>query len=148
MTEDPTLVAVNRFLRLLRHGEPPSDEELARGLDELAMAYHEAPEGSPSDDDRDPPTGDFQVRYAGLGERFSNYGLYAVADPTEPINEKNMVGDAIDDLADIARDLEEVIWRFENIGADDAHWHFKLLYRAHWGMHLRELSHYLHARIW
>ena len=148
MVDTSTIATVRCFLALLREGSPPSDEELARALDELAMAYHEAPEGAPAEDERDPPSGDFRERYAGLGKRFPEYGLYAVADPTEPLNEESLVGDAIDDLADIARDLEEVVWRFENLGADDAHWHFKLLYRIHWGMHLRELSHYLHAKLW
>jgi hypothetical protein len=60
------------------------------------------------------------------------------SDPTA-VDEKGMVGDAIDDLADIAADLEEVVW------ADDAHWHYKFLFEVHWGMHLRELALYLHA---
>lgn len=148
MEDTPTVATVRRFLALLREGSPPSDEELARALDELAMAYHEAPEGSPADNDREAPGVDFQKRYAGLGKRFPEYGLYAVADPTEPLNGDSLVGDAIDDLTDIAGDLEDVLWRFENVGAEDAHWHFKILYRAHWGRHLRELSHYLHAKIW
>ncbi|MFC7500238.1 hypothetical protein ACFQRC_13505 [Enterovirga sp. GCM10030262] len=148
MTDTPTVEAARRFLRLLRDDESPSDEELARGLDELAMAYHAAPEGAPADDDGEPPKFDFRESYARIGTRFPAYGYYAVADPTEPINGKDLVGDAIDDLADIARDLDEVVWRFEQLGADDAHWHFKLLYRSHWGRHLRELSHYLHTKIW
>jgi len=135
-------------LRLLREGAPPSDEELARALDELAIAYHEAPEGSPADDDREPPNDDFRQPYAGLSKRFPEHGFYAVADPVEPLDQKCLGGYAIEDLADIARDLEEVVWRSEHIGPDDAHWHFKLLYRTHWGRHLRELSHYLHAKIW
>lgn len=148
MEDIPTIAAIRRFLRLLREGPPPPDEELARALDELAMAYHEAPEGLPADDDREPPARKSQERVTEIGARFPDYGYYAVADPTEPLNNEGLVGDAIDDLADISRDLDEVVWRFENIGADDAHWHFKLLYRSHWGRHLRELSHYLHAKIW
>lgn len=148
MEDTPTVATVRRFLRLLREGAPPSDEDLARGLDELAVAYHEAPEGSPADDNREPSSDDFRQRYAGLGKRFPAYGLYAVADPIEPVDQQCLGGCAIDDLVEIARDFEEVVWRSENIGADDAHWHFKLLYRIHWGRHLRELSHYLHAKIW
>jgi hypothetical protein len=148
MEDTPTVARVRRFLRLLREGAPPSDEELARALDELAMAYHEAPEGSPADDHREPPRGNFRQRYAGLGKRFPKYGIYAVADPVEPLDQRRLAGDAIDDLADIACNLEEVIWRSENIGPDDAHWYFKFLYRSHWGRHLRELSYYLHAKIW
>jgi hypothetical protein len=72
-----------------------------------------------------------------------------VVDPTQiNIEQSITAGDAIDDLADIVQDLEEVIWRFENVGSEDGLWHFKSLYRMHWGRHLRELSLYLHAKIW
>lgn len=144
VAELPAASAASHGFRL----DPPSDEQLARALDELVMAYHDAPEGFPADDDREPPREDVRVRLARLGRRFPEYGFYALADPTEPLNEEGLVGDAIDDLADIAGDLEEVVWRHENLGPDDAHWHFKLGFRSHWGTHLRDLSGYLHARIW
>lgn len=133
---------------MLADGEPPSDEKLAEALDQLALTYHQAPEGQPADDDREPPEWDIKARHAALGERFPQLGMYAVSDPSEVTNDKAVCGDAIDDLTDIERDLSEVVWRFENMGAEDAHWHFKLLYRSHWGMHLRELALYLHANTW
>lgn len=151
MDDTPTIAAARHFLRALRQGPPPSDTELAQALDELAVAYHQAPEGDPADDESDPPGAeyaDYKERYASLRERFSGLGLYAVADPTEPVNEEPLVGDAIDDLADIEGDLQNVLWRFENLGPNDAHWHFRFLYQIHWGRHLRELSQYLHAKIW
>ncbi|HUE79504.1 MAG TPA: DUF5063 domain-containing protein [Sphingomicrobium sp.] len=148
MEDTPTIAAVRGFLALLNDGAAPSGRELARALDQLAMAYHEAPDGDPAEEDRESPTHGFEnykERYAKLGKRFPDYGYYAVADPMKPITQESLVGDAIDDLADIAGDLEEVVWRFENLGADDAHWHFRFLFEIHWGMHLRELSLYLHA---
>jgi hypothetical protein len=148
MEDTPTITAARAFLSLLAEGEPPTDEKLAQALDELAMAYHHAPEGEPSDDDREPPARDHKERYAALCERFPHLGLYAVADPREAINEDGMCGDGIDDLTDIENDLAEVVWRFENLGPDDAHWHFKLLFRCHWGRHLRELALYVHATTW
>jgi Domain of unknown function (DUF5063) len=148
MEDTPTIAVTRRFLRLLNEGDAPSKEELAQALDELAMAYHETPDCEPADDDGDPPKSDYNERCRALAERFSDLGNYAVADPVEPLNDKPLVGDAIDDLADIVADLEEVVWRFENLGANDAHWYFKMLYQIHWGRHLRELSLYLHAQIW
>ena len=145
MEDTATIAAARAFLTLIEDGTLPSSRALLRTLDELAMAYHNAPEGDPADDDATPPTKDYHERYASLGERFPDYGYYALSDPTEPIDEKGMVGDAIDDLADISADLEGVIWRFENLGPDDAHWHFRFLFEFHWGMHLRQLSLYLHA---
>jgi len=146
MEDTATIAAARRFLVLLSDGMAPSGRELLRALDSLAMAYHQTPEGDPANDGAAPPCRDYQERRASLARRFPDYGYYAAADPTEPINEKAMVGDAIDDLADISADLEEVIWRFQNLGPDDAHWHFRFLFEIHWGMHLRELSLYLHAK--
>jgi hypothetical protein len=145
MEDTATIATTRSFLALIEEDRVPSSRELLRALDRLAMAYHEAPEGEPADDDARPPRREYQERYASLAKRFSDYGYYAVSDPTEPVNEEGMVGDAIDDLADISADLEQVIWRFENLGPDDAHWHFRFLFEIHWGMHLRELSLYLHA---
>jgi hypothetical protein len=56
-----------------------------------------------------------------------------------------MSGDPIDDLADIVGDLSHVIWRYENVGPDEALWYFHFHFQAHGGRHLRELSLYLHA---
>lgn len=147
MDDTPTIVAARRFLRIACEGSPPSEQELARELDQLAIAYHHAPEGEPAETETEPLLRSDEDRRSTFCRQFPDFGFYAVADPTETIDESAMVGDAIDDLGDIARDLEEVIWRFENNGADDAHWYFKLLYRSHWGRHMRELSHYLHARL-
>ena len=145
MEDTATIATARSFLTLIHEGAAPSSRELLRKLDELAMAYHQAPEGDPADDNTTPPSNDYHERYTSLGKRFPDYGYYAVSNPTEPIDEKGMVGDAIDDLADISADLEQVIWRFDNLGPDDAHWHFRFLFEIHWGMHLRELSLYLHA---
>lgn len=56
-----------------------------------------------------------------------------------------MTGDAIDDLADIAGELQEVAWLWRNAGPDPALWQFHLLYRGHWGQHLHGLRLYFHA---
>ncbi|HEX8415556.1 MAG TPA: DUF5063 domain-containing protein [Sphingomicrobium sp.] len=145
MQDTETITVARSFLALLNQGAPPSGRVLLRALDELAIAYHQAPEGDPAGSDAKPPRTDYQERYASLGKRFPDYGYYAVSDPTETLDENGMVGDAIDDLADIRADLEEVVWRFENVGPDDAHWYFRFLFEVHWGMHLRELALYLHA---
>ena len=57
------------------------------------------------------------------------------------------MGDAINDLADLTLDMREVCWLAEHAGVDDAHWSFRLHF-FHWGLHARELSFYLHARLW
>ena len=82
VVDTPTISAVRRFLSLLSEGAAPDNEALAQALDELAVAYHHAPEGSPADDDRDPPDWDFKGRYAALRERFLS--LVSTPSPTQP----------------------------------------------------------------
>ncbi|MCU0864156.1 MAG: DUF5063 domain-containing protein [Planctomycetes bacterium] len=57
------------------------------------------------------------------------------------------LGDAIDDLCDVAADLQVARWFAEHrgsaVGAALLAWGFD----AHWGQHLRELKGYLHCRM-
>ena len=149
MNDTPTIAVARRFLVLVLEGVPPTDATLARALDELALAYHDTPEGEPTDDDADNgrATDDYPQRYKHLGARFPEYGYYPVVDPSGAVDQEIGLNDAIDDLVDIARDLGEAVWRFEHFGAADAHWHFKFDYQIHWGKHLRELSYYLYTKI-
>lgn len=149
MEDTPTLAAARRFLLLALEGAPPTHAALARALDELALAYHDAPNCEPADDDGDygRTIEDYQKLYEHLGARFPDYGYYPVVDPSGTTDQENGLNDAIDDLADITRDLGETVWRFEHFGAADAHWHFKFNYQIHWGRHLRELSYYLYTKI-
>lgn len=148
LVEDtPTIQLVRQFLELLKEGDPPSLIQLSKALDKLAVAYHETPVGDPTEDDVDCPRDDWKARYKTLASRFPDLGYYGVADPLEVPNTEPMTGDAIDDLADIAGDLEEVLWRFERDGADEGHWYFRMLFEIHWGRHLRELQLYLHAKL-
>jgi hypothetical protein len=148
MSDTLTTASVRHFLSLLRDGDPPSEVALSKALDELALAYHNTPACQPSDADIEAPRSEDQERAAWLRNRFPTLGHYAVSDPTEIVTDKPLVGDAIDDLADIAGDLEEVLWRFEHVSVDEAHWYFRMLFEIHWGRHLRELQLYLHAKMW
>jgi len=141
-----TAAVLRRFLSLATEGQPPSLEDLARALDELAMVVHDTPEGDPTDSDAEPPAGDYPATYARLSARFPDFGFYPSMDPGEEIGAEPSAGDAIDDLADIVQEIEELCWRFDHLGPRDAYWHLHLLYRAHWGRHLRDLSSYVHAK--
>jgi hypothetical protein len=146
MDETPTIAAAREFLALVLDVDHVSDEALAAGLDRLACAYQAAPEGALAEDDQEPPDRDYDVAYQTIGRRFPDYGYYSVVDPVPVPPDEAMIGDAIDDLADIVGELKEVCWRFETFGPDDAHWWFRHNYRTHWGRHLRDLALYVHAR--
>ena len=151
MQGNPTAASVRSFLSVIRDGDPPTEADLARAIDDLVIAYHHCPEGDVGSDEREPPARDYEhykKRYETLARRFPGLGHYALADPTKPVDDEPYVGDAIDDLADIEGDLLEALWHFENVGSEQGYWYFRLNYEIHWGRHARELSLYLHARIW
>jgi hypothetical protein len=145
MAVPPNILAAQRFVDLVAKCEKPSADMLARRLDELALSYHDTPLGNPNKSDEPPPSAG-RIEYGDVGRRFPSLGYYGSADPKEVPGEA-LVGDAIDDIMDITNDLQEVLWRFDRFGPDDAHWHFRFLYQIHWGEHLRDLARYLHARL-
>jgi hypothetical protein len=137
--------ASRQFLNVVWEGEAPSDATLAAALDRLLAAYHDAPNTNPSDSELEAPRQNGEALYKELAERFPDYGHYPIADPAGELSESPMMGDAIDDLADLTLDIREVIWLADHVGPDDAYWSFRLHF-FHWGRHARELSLYLHAR--
>jgi len=145
MDKSPTLEAARQFLSIVWEGETPSDEALLSALDRLVEAFHDTPDAGPSDTDVEAPRSGGPALYKQVAARFPDYGLYPVSDPIASIDDAAMVGDAIDDLADLTLDMREVVWLADHIGLDDAHWSFRLHY-FHWGRHARELALYLHAR--
>lgn len=58
-----------------------------------------------------------------------------------------MIGDAIDDIVDIAQELMDVAWLWEQAGADAACWQYRFGHDGHWGRHLRVLRAYQDALI-
>lgn len=142
--------AVRNYLSLLQR--PPGARQrlqaLAEALDLLALAYHRMAEASDPSEYPAPPGRDETDLRRLAAQAFPDFGFYCVVPPDEPTEEapEVLLGDAIDDLADIASDLEAVLWRWENTSRDDAAWHFRLGYRSHWGRHLHDLRSYVHAR--
>ena len=147
MEQSRALEAARHFLRLVWEGDAPADEALLAALDRLIAAYHDTPNANPSDDDQDPPREDGASLHRQLAERFPTYGFYPVSDPADPPNSAALVGDAIDDLADLTLDMREAVWLADHASVDDAHWSYRLHF-PHWGRHARELSLYIHARLW
>lgn len=140
--------AVRAYLALLR--EPPSTVReavrvLARTLDQLSLAYHETSVVGVKDDSEPPALASYDELRVLAARAFPDFGFYAVARPHEVPPSEALLGDAIDDLADIARDLIEVEWRWRNNGPADATWQFRWGYQFHWGRHLLDLRRYVHA---
>ena len=147
MSPDEVRALIQEYLDLVTEGcesTEAGEGALIEILDRLAVAVHRSSPGDVTDD-RDAPRQDYKSMRALATERFPNYGLYGAGRLLETGKEDELlVGDAIDDITDIALDLHEAAWTWDNIGPEDGLWVFRFGFDSHWGQHLRELQAYLH----
>lgn len=135
---------ISAFLALFEMDAAQDDiDALVRALDDLVIAYNRSADTFDDHQIDAPSAPDF---HAAAVRNFPSLGLYPVMNPQDTLDDKPSLADAHDDIADIARDLSEVLWRLEHVSFEDANWHFRFLYGAHWGAHLHSLRVYLHAK--
>jgi hypothetical protein len=141
---------VQDFLGLVLHGEPGdvAEQRLAILLDQLALAQHLGASDADPKSYGDPPEWAYGERRTAATRVFPDFGYYNWPELVLKGvgTSKCLVADAIDDVADIAGELAEVEWRWNQTSAADALWHFSYTYRMHWREHLRGLQLYLAAR--
>lgn len=150
MNRDDIHEAISDYVAVLNDkGEYSEARETALSLflDRLALAYHFAGCKFDEADYPDAPRKDYGELRKAVSALFPEYGYYNVAARISvEISEGGLyVGDAIDDITDIAIDMFEILWLWENTSIDNALWEFRQGYENHWGMHLRCLQLYLLA---
>jgi Domain of unknown function (DUF5063) len=150
MDNDEIKKAIRNFLELVENDDisvEEAEERLPALLDRLALAQAYASFTFDETDYPDSPRRNYDELRALISRRFPNYGYYNVAEniTTEIGNAGTLVGDAIDDLADIAGDLYKVEWCWSNTSEADALFHFEYDFKYHWRQHLRGLQLYLDA---
>ena len=154
MTDTPSNVrelitsAINEYLRLLQR--EPADTlkelgELARAMDRLVLCYHDTPDVGPETTDSEAPRVDEVPFIERASAAFPDLDWYALVDPEGGPDQQVGMSIAVGDLVEIAVDLLEVLWLFDNASENDALWQFRWGYQNHWGRHLHELRVYLHA---
>lgn len=79
---------------------------------------------------------------------FKDFGFYKTVSDIEVIDNlnDNTIGDALDDLTDIIRDLLEIKWRIENNSLADGLWFFELTFYSHTQQHILDLLKYMKQR--
>lgn len=94
------------------------------------------------------PNFDYNEIRKNVESNFPDLGWYSTTlEINETYKESNLaIGDAIDDLTDIIKDLLEVKWYFENTNSKEAIWYFELFMRGHSEQHLVDLLKYLKDR--
>ncbi len=153
MSPDKILSAIQEITRLAKGELPPGvdgSKSLEAILDQLALAYHSIDErdNQLSDDQVEPSLPDYNSVRTIIAAQYPGLGLYWTVEPhIEPNKSPNILaGDAVDDLADIVRDMLVIEWYWSNAGLAEAMWHFRRGYEHHWGEHLRDLQKYLYSR--
>lgn len=140
--------ALRGFLELLESTDKQASIELLElWLGQLVFLQHFVGEiEAEADDSAYKPTRDYTYWKRLIAEQFTSLGYYNIP-PTAPLptSVSELVGDAVDDLADIALDISECLQRWENLGEENALWYFRFSYETHWGTHLRNLEIYLHS---
>lgn len=133
--------AIDDFLLLVwSPADTPRDVgQLIQSLDRLAYLAHGI-EYEFDGVDYPPPPG---PRYAQTFSQAETW-LKKLLQGTE----EDRYAAAVDDLAGIIDDLEEIGWRFRNTSEADALCEFELGFQTHWGHHLRSLQHILHDWYW
>jgi hypothetical protein len=139
------LSAIDDFLALIEEEAISPEDRMTRlrySLDRLALLQHEVSYTFDERDYPDAPRKDYSTLRAVVAPRFPELGYYNIpGSVTQRIGEAELhVADAIDDIADIARDLYEVQWRWEHTSHDNALWYFTNSYSMHWEEHLRGLQ--------
>ena len=148
MSRDEIKQTIDDFLLLVEKGCGSTEENEARLkllVDKLALAQHFATYKFDERDFAEAPRKAYQGLRKSVTAQFPNFGCYNVAeDVTQNVGEgKAIVSDALDDITDIANDLFEAKWCWENNSPEDGLWHFKFSFDSHWSNHLRELQVYL-----
>lgn len=147
----PAVLALLDFVQQATPTTPADWPELVRLLDGVALARHACPTESWDYDDEQHgplPARSYDEWRRVIGPRFPNFGFYwDVLDPFDPARAENVgLGDAIDDLADIARDLEQAVLVRDRLGEREGRLALGDAFDVHVGDHLRSLQRYLHLR--
>lgn len=144
-TTQPIHDAITRFVRYATEPGEKSPLDFLRICDLLLASYHHSPDVFDERDWPEPPDVEYRDIRSKVEKCFPDYGLYNLPDHVlAHIAESGViVGDAIDDITDLVKDLQEVLWRYDHTSEIDAMWHFRFGYGSHWGRHLRDLQFYL-----
>ena len=80
-----------------------------------------------------------------IESNFKDYGFYKIVLDINDIDNLNgnAIGDAIDDLTDITKDLLEIKWRIENNSLNDGLWFFNFIFKSHTQQHILDLLNYM-----
>ena len=146
-----TAQVIEHFLELF--SSTPTTTALRHSLDELAVAMSRLSALEPSmgdeDQDQDQDQDQDETHWREKARRaFPRLGFYYSAQPCEPDmgRPEVVLGDALDDLADIATELNRAKSHLLVGNKTLAISTLLFSYQTHWGSHLRSLQFFLHEK--
>lgn len=146
LVRDNITTAVHRYLNVLQGKQAATLYDLAKALDGLVATYHQVPDVEPDTSEGSAaPRIDERPIIDAATAAFPDLDWYALVDPEDGPDQEVGMSIAVGDLSEIAADLIEVLWLFENASHNDAVWEFRFGYQSHWGRHLHEIRTYLHG---
>jgi hypothetical protein len=146
---------VNRLIHLINRitefGTNPSVElddkvsELRKLLVEIYSAYLNLNVEFDENDYDEEPNFEYKNLRKNVTHNFPDFGLYHVTYDSHISNKKAdlTMGDSIDDLTDIIKDLLAVKWQIENTSEMNGIWEFDFSMRTHTERHLVNLLKYI-----
>lgn len=149
MAQEDIYKTILAYIDLIEIGQANIEENLSVleiTLDKLALASRYIFFDFDEKEYPDSPRADYNHLRQLAVERFPNFGLYNMPEVfiDKIAQTEVVVGDALDDVVDIAIDLYEVVWRWHNTTSQDALWYYQFGYNSHWGEHLRWLQLYIY----
>jgi hypothetical protein len=138
--------AIRSYLDALEGKGGATLSDLAKALDRLVTTYYETPDVEPDTTDASAaPRVEESPISSAAAAAYPELDWYALVEPERGQDQQVGMSIAVGDLAEIAADLHEILWLFENASHNDAVWQFRWGYQFHWGRHLHEVRPYLHA---
>lgn len=143
--------AIKSYLNVindLTDDESEAIERLISSLDHLAFIARNISFQFNDREYPEPPEIDYSEIRQAVQSRFPSLGFYNIAgNISDNVGDSEMhTGDSIDDISDIAKDMKDILWYFDNTSTDNALFYFDMGFKSHWGRQLRELQLYLHDR--
>jgi hypothetical protein len=117
---------------------------LIRALSRLEVAALDLPDVSTDKEGESGPN-TYDLNRAAVTASFPELGYYHSIRPSSPVEDQEVtIGDAVDDLSDILRDIDEALWVETLKGWRKGVWEARFGYEHHFGAHLADLRSHLY----
>jgi hypothetical protein len=140
----PTINKIAKYGLQPNLTEVDKEKSLAKSLVKIYNLYFEIEYEFDETDYPDFDNEKYQNIRQNVESNFKDFGFYKmVLEINDMVNDEIGIGDAVDDLSDIIKDLLEVKWRIENNSLNDGLWFFNFIFNSHTEKHIIDLLNYI-----